>query len=88
MPMPRTGSPYYDLVDELRRWRTGHRISVRELSLRIGVTDSLASRWECDDKRPSLFLAVCWAEAIGARLAVVPPPRRRRSCPKQLNLPR
>jgi transcriptional regulator with XRE-family HTH domain len=85
--MLRRASSYHELVDELRRWRAGHGISVRELSLRIGVADSLASRWECDDKRPSLFLAVCWAEAIGARLAVVPSSRRRRSCPRQLNLP-
>lgn len=86
MPMPRRGSPYIDLIDQFRRWRLASGIPVREMSLRLGVSDSLASRWECDDKRPSLFLAVCWAEAMGARLVVAPPLRQAPSCPAQLKL--
>jgi transcriptional regulator with XRE-family HTH domain len=89
MPMLRRGDSYCELVDELRRWRQSRRIEIHELSERIGVADALASRWECDDKRPSLFLAVCWAQAIGARLAILPARPRHRPArqPQQLTLP-
>jgi len=88
MSMPRQGDPYYLLVDEFRRWRMAHKIPLRELSLRIGVSDSLASRWECDDRRPDLYFATLWAQAIGTRLTIVPLARKRRpQCPAQLLLP-
>lgn len=74
----------YRLLRRSRQPRSDH--SVRALSQRIGVTDSLVSRWECLDKRASLWLAICWADALGADLVLVPRPRRQQ-CPAQLSFP-
>lgn len=87
MPSVPPVDPYARLIDRFRRRRAALGIPVRELGPRIGVTDSLPSRWECQDKRPSLFLAVCWAQSIGGELVIVPAKRQSLPCPEQLSLP-
>jgi transcriptional regulator with XRE-family HTH domain len=42
----------------------------RDLALKIGVDETLVSRWESGLRRPSWFNLVCWADALGVQITI------------------
>lgn len=61
-----------DLLPQLIERRHQLSLTQCELEDRIGVTGCLVAKWECGMRTPRAFLLSCWAEALGARLVVVP----------------
>lgn len=61
-----------DLLPQLIERRRQLGLTQGELEDRIGVTGCLVGKWECGMRTPGAFLLGCWAEALGARLVIVP----------------
>ena len=62
----------HDVVKELVIQR--HRLGVTqdELNNILGVADRLVSHWECGVRSPTAFHLYCWADALKAKLAIIP----------------
>lgn len=61
-----------DLLPQLIERRRQLGLTQCELEDRIGVTGCLVGKWEARMRTPGAFLLSCWAEALDARLMVVP----------------
>lgn len=53
-----------ELILALKKERQQNGITAVELSEHLGYTSTLVGRWECGDKRPSLFSLQTWADGL------------------------
>ena len=83
--------PYKDLIKRLASIRRAKGISQCELSEMIGLDRGHVSKYEAGFKIPqSLFILVCWADALRVEIAVRFRPElavRKRREPEQLAMP-
>jgi len=61
---------YRRFVMALRRKRVDLGLSLVEVDELIGSTTGQVGKWECYDRRPTVFFASCWAEALGMEIYV------------------
>ena len=54
-----------DLIKQfqLRRYQLG--LTQPDVDQKIGVATGLCAKWEMGNRKPTLFNAYCWAEALG-----------------------
>jgi predicted transcriptional regulator len=61
-----------DLIAQMRDMRDTRDVSQRELDDILGVADGLVAKFENHLRSPALFTLLCWAQALNARVMVVP----------------
>ena len=49
-----------------RRYQLG--LTQPEVDQKIGVATGLCAKWEMGDRKPTLFNAYCWAEALNCKI--------------------
>ena len=57
-----------NLVIQFAQKRYELGLTQQDVDLRIGVTNGLVAKWECGNRKPTLFNAHCWAEALGCQI--------------------
>tara|TARA_B100000212_G_C27307327_1_gene504212 strand:- start:599 stop:826 length:228 start_codon:yes stop_codon:yes gene_type:complete len=57
-----------DLIKQfqLRRYQLG--LTQPDVDQKIGVATGLCAKWEMGNRKPTLFNAYCWAEALGCEI--------------------
>ena len=57
-----------DLIKQfqLRRYQLG--LTQSDVDQKIGVATGLCAKWEMGNRKPTLFNAYCWAEALGCEI--------------------
>ena len=57
-----------DLIKQfqLRRYQLG--LTQPDVDQKIGVATGLCAKWEMGNRKPTLFNAYCWAEALGCKI--------------------
>lgn len=57
-----------DLIKQfqLRRYQLG--LTQPDVDQMIGVATGLCAKWEMGNRKPTLFNAYCWAEALGCEI--------------------
>jgi len=53
-----------NLIQQFRSKRILLGYSQRDVDDIVGVSPGICAKWELGDRKPSLFLAYCWAEAL------------------------
>ena len=61
-----------DIIAKLIAQRYFIGVTQRELSEKIGVDSGLVSKWEIGNRKPSIFMTFCWANALNLDIEVVP----------------
>jgi transcriptional regulator with XRE-family HTH domain len=63
-------SPLFEqkLIKKLASRRKSLNVSQFALDDAIGVTSGLVAKWECGNRRPTLWNAWCWAQALGCEI--------------------
>lgn len=61
-----------DLISQFRAVRVAKNLSQQELDGRLGIADGLTAKWENSFRKPTLFHAYCWAEALGLKITLSP----------------
>ena len=51
---------------QLRRYQLG--LTQPDVDQKIGVATGLCAKWEMGNRKPTLFNAYCWAEALGCEI--------------------
>lgn len=69
-PSPAEKQAYEDLMRRLIRRRESLRVTQRELDHELGVGDGQVAKWESFARLPSMFMMVCWCQAL--RVTLVP----------------
>ena len=59
------------MIEQLVRRRKRLSISQEELSMRVGVTQSMVAKWETLIRIPSAFYLMCWCNALGVKIECV-----------------
>lgn len=57
-----------DLIEQFRVKRLELGLSQLALDDRIGVASGMVAKWENGFRKPTLWNAFCWAEALGCQL--------------------
>lgn len=63
------GNKFHEqLIPQYVAIRKKRGISQLEMDEILGVAKGLVSKWECGIRKPSGFLFLCWADALGCKL--------------------
>lgn len=62
----------YPVVAELASLRREKKMQAKEIAYRIGCATNTLQKMECGMKQPSMFMLVCWAEALGSDITLTP----------------
>ena len=54
-----------ELINQFQRRRYSLGFTQMDIDLKIGVAPGLVAKWEIGNRKPTLFNAYCWAEALG-----------------------
>lgn len=68
-----------EIVGQFVERRKAMGLSQEDVDGRLGTAERLCSKWECGQRTPTAFNFFCWAEALEARLVLVPGPGPRTS---------
>lgn len=58
------------VAGQLRQRRLDLKVTQREVSEAIGVTEDLVTKWENGFRYPSGFLLFCWIEVLGLKMEI------------------
>jgi len=47
-------------------------LTQEDVDSRMGTADRLCSKWECGQRLPTSFNFFCWAQALDAKLTLIP----------------
>ena len=61
---------FQNLVRELVYYRKEMNLTQEELADKIGVANSLISKWENFDRLPSPFMFCCWVDSLGLEIQI------------------
>ena len=61
-----------DLIEQFRTARKNSGLTQEQVDDRLGIADGLTAKWENSFRKPTLFHAVCWAEALDQKLILSP----------------
>ena len=56
------------LIKQVQKRRYDLRLTQSEVDDRIGVTSGLVAKWEIGNRKPTMFNAYCWAEALNCEI--------------------
>lgn len=56
------------LIKQFQKRRYDLRLTQSEVDDRIGVTSGLVAKWEIGNRKPTMFNAYCWAEALNCEI--------------------
>jgi transcriptional regulator with XRE-family HTH domain len=54
-----------NLIKQFQKRRYELGLTQPEVDQRLGVASGLCAKWEIGNRKPTLFNAYCWAEALG-----------------------
>ena len=57
-----------DLIKQFQRRRYDLGLTQPAVDQLIGVAPGLVAKWEIGNRKPTLFNAYCWAEALGCEI--------------------
>ena len=57
-----------DLIKQFQQRRYHLGLTQPAVDQMIGVAPGLVAKWEIGNRKPTLFNAYCWAEALGCKL--------------------
>ena len=60
------------MLPHLIRLRHARGMSAGEVEDRVGTADCLCAKWEAEMKLPSIFMLLCWGEALDAQMRPIP----------------
>lgn len=60
------------IIIQLKEARLRKNISQAELEHKIGLAEGYLSKWETGERRPNLFNLICWADALGVNISIIP----------------
>lgn len=57
-----------DLIKQFQERRYSLGLTQPAVDQMIGVAPGLVAKWEIGNRKPTLFNAYCWAEALGCKI--------------------
>jgi len=54
-----------DLIKQFQRRRYQLGLTQHAMDAMLGVSPGVVAKWEIGNRKPTLFNAYCWAEALG-----------------------
>lgn len=57
-----------ELIKQFQRRRYELGLTQPDVDIRLGVAQGLCAKWEIGNRKPTLFNAYCWAEALGCEI--------------------
>ena len=57
-----------DLIKQFQRRRYHLGLTQHAMDSILGVSPGVVAKWEIGNRKPTLFNAYCWAEALGCSL--------------------
>lgn len=57
-----------ELIKQFKRRRYQLGVTQVALDQQLGVAPGLVAKWEIGNRKPTLFNAYCWAEALGCNI--------------------
>ncbi len=61
-----------DLISQFRMARETSGLTQEQVDGRLGIADGLTAKWENSFRKPTLFHAYCWAEALDQKIVLSP----------------
>jgi transcriptional regulator with XRE-family HTH domain len=61
-----------DLISQFRMAREHSGLTQEQVDGRLGIADGLTAKWENSFRKPTLFHAYCWAEALDQKIVLSP----------------
>ncbi len=61
-----------DLISQFRMARERSGLTQEKVDARLGISDGLPVKWENSFRKPTLFHAYCWAEALDQKIVLSP----------------
>lgn len=61
-----------ELIHQFIELRRKRGMTQEECNYLLGVADFLVAKWECGMRVPKIFHMLCWAEALNARVVLLP----------------
>lgn len=61
-----------EVIGQFVKRRKELGLTQEEVDGRLGTAERLCSKWECGQRTPTSFNFMCWAEALGASLVLLP----------------
>lgn len=60
------------LIQQFKDRRNELGYTQLELDHKIGMTDGYVAKWESGDRKPTMFFAFMWAQALNCKIVLVP----------------
>lgn len=61
-----------DLISQFRMARETSGLTQEQVDGRLGIADGLTAKWENSFRKPTLFHAYCWAQALDQKITLSP----------------
>jgi transcriptional regulator with XRE-family HTH domain len=59
-----------ELIKQFQQRRYHLGMTQLDVDLKIGVAPGLVAKWEIGNRKPTLFNAYCWAQALGCTITL------------------